>query len=295
MSETGPSQRGGVASPEPQIDSRIAEIARLAEKAAEAERHAAKLDEARRAALAEFKRLSTEAGRARSLHREAAAAADHARDDARGAREEWLRAVSAAYREWRLAHPGAPPSEHEQALRRLADACGMTMRDLWRAIGRRIDRRTPAEIEEDFERFKAGESIRSIARRRGLKVRAVQQSIHVRLVREHMAALRSVADRAMESDLLGLDPDAAPLAEPDEQSGPGDAPAQGERPPRSHLPPPPGGGATSLHALLTSRLASRTNRLVDPPGLHEPDGHAAAAPRSASGASGGGSRGQADT
>jgi hypothetical protein len=165
--------------------------AALAARAAEAERIARETEAARLEAYREFQRRSLEAGCARSLHREAAARADHAKDDAREAREEWRRAIAEACRSWGRDHIGAGKQAWQQFVAQLAETCGVAPRDLLRLIGYQFDHRTPAELEEDFRRYKAGESVRSIARRRGLRVSAIQKSIQKRLTDEAMAAMQA--------------------------------------------------------------------------------------------------------
>jgi hypothetical protein len=165
--------------------------AALAARAAEAERIARETEAARLEAYREFQRRSLQAGCARSLHREAAARADHAKDDAREAREAWRRAIAEACRSWGRDHAGAGRHAWQQFVAELADACGVAPRDLLRLIGYKFDHRTPAELEEDFRRYKAGESVRSIARRRGVHVNAVQNTIRKRLTDEAVAAMEA--------------------------------------------------------------------------------------------------------
>ena len=124
-----------------------------------------------------YKELSFEAGRARAIWRGKTAAARKAGDALKGARTILHQSVASAYREWKRRNRVANTGDHEQFLTELAQACGMEMRDLLRGIGYLLERRTPREREEDFRRYLGGQSMREIARSRGLRAWAVQKDI----------------------------------------------------------------------------------------------------------------------
>jgi hypothetical protein len=155
----------------------------LARSAADSERAAAAADAQRKASWRECQRLTVQAGLARGRHyslandarRTAAAAAD--------ARRTLRRAAVDAYVTWRRQHRNTPESAHERFLVELAEACATQPRDLLRLMGVGPSTRTIAERDDDFERYRAGWSMRAIAKARGIRLSAVQKDIHARLAR----------------------------------------------------------------------------------------------------------------
>jgi len=185
---------GQVALAGPALSEAPAEGGRCAALAAqvwEAERAAREADAIRREAYAKSKRCSFEAGEARALHRARAVEAECAQDYLREAQRAWCAALVSAYRSWRAAHSGGTERDRERFLEDLATTCGITLRDLLRVIGHHLKTRTPAERDEDFRRYKSGESMRSIARSRGIGDRAVRENIHIRMTEEAARSMRS--------------------------------------------------------------------------------------------------------
>jgi hypothetical protein len=155
----------------------------LAKSAVTAERTAAEAQDRRKASWREYQRLSAEAGLARGRHYSLANDARRAAAEATAARSTLRCAVMDLYVTWSREHRTAPETEHERFLAEIADACAMPPRDLLRLIGQKPSTRTSAERDEDFERYRAGWSMRRIAKARGINVYAVQLDIHARLAR----------------------------------------------------------------------------------------------------------------
>lgn len=155
----------------------------LAKSAAAAERGAATAEAQRKASWRECQRLSFEAGLARGRHFSLANAARRAAAEAFDIRRALRRAAVEAYVTWTRRHRDSPESDHERFVTELAEACGMPPRDFLRLVGRGASNRTIAEREEDFARYRAGWSMRAIAKARGIAMSAVQKDVHARLAR----------------------------------------------------------------------------------------------------------------
>jgi hypothetical protein len=155
----------------------------LAESAALAEHAAATAEAQRRISRRECQRLSVEACLARGRYFGLANDARRATAEAVDTQGALRRAAIEAYVTWTRQHRGSPESDHDSFVAELAEACDMSPRDLLRLIGRVPGRRTVAEREEDFERYRAGWSMRRIAKTRGINMSAVHRDIHARLAR----------------------------------------------------------------------------------------------------------------
>lgn len=155
----------------------------LASSAATAERAAATAEVQRKASWRECQRLTVQAGLARGRHYSFANDARRTSAEAADARRTLRRAALDAYVIWRRQHRDTPESDHERFLVELAEACATQPRDLLRLMGFGPSIRTVAERDEDFERYRAGWSMRAIAKARGIRMSAVQKDIHARLAR----------------------------------------------------------------------------------------------------------------
>lgn len=155
----------------------------LASSAATAERVAATAEVQRKASWRECQRLTVQAGLARGRHYSLANDARRTSAEAADALRTLRRAALDAYVTWRRQHRDTPESDHERFLVELAEACAIQPRDLLRLMGFGPSTRSVAERDEDFERYRAGWSMRAIAKARGIRMSAVQKDIHARLAR----------------------------------------------------------------------------------------------------------------
>jgi hypothetical protein len=155
----------------------------LTKSAIAAEDAAAAAEERRKASWREYQELIVQAGLARGRHNSLSNDARRAAAEAADARRTLHHAVRDIYVTWERQQRNVQAVDQERFLLELADACGMPPRDLLRLVGRGPSTRTAAERDEDFERYCAGSSMRSIAKARGIQIYAVRKDIHARRAR----------------------------------------------------------------------------------------------------------------
>jgi|GEM_PF-4548872 len=179
-------------------------ITALATAAIAADQAAVTANERRMGSWGECQRLNRLAVDARGLHFGLANEARRVRAGADNAKAALRDAAADLYRTWRREHPQAAAADHERFLVELAGLCGVAPRDLLRLCRYRMDRRTAEERDQDFELYSAGRSMYSIAKTRGIRIRAVQKDIHARLGRQVKARLsRQLDTSAAAIEMLG--------------------------------------------------------------------------------------------
>ena len=159
------------------------------ERAEAAELQVKRFAEALAVAVRHAEDLARQLACARQAVREAREAAREAKAVAKGGRALWDADLKTAWTCWLLAHPNDRPGP---IVRTLAQARGVTVQQMYRLLGLRVQR-TKEQREECLRRALAGESLRALAREYHVS--------HQRLSWEVRVARANEAQRRLDVDL----------------------------------------------------------------------------------------------
>jgi hypothetical protein len=178
------------ASLEAVLTERAAQLLRARREAAkaaelEAERAVEAFAVATRRAEDQARRLAS----VRQAVLDAKRAAREAKEGARRARASWDADLRTAWARWQLEHPNDRPGP---VVRTLAEVRGVTVRQMWRLLGLRVQR-TKEQREQCLRRALAGESLRALAREYHVS--------HQRLSWEVRVARATEAQRRLDVDI----------------------------------------------------------------------------------------------